>query len=175
MNATYVLPRQEFLFSAIYHQHEDRLLGYLSNRGLRKQDAEDVAQEVWMRIWRNIHRFDGSDFVAWMLKIARNCVVDLVRHMRKDQTRLRRFAAELLAENPAMQTGSFSPASHEIVEHLEVSLNRKCVFIETVKAQLSGECVEETAQRLGVSVNTVYTRRNRGRKRLKVILENTTR
>ena len=156
-------------FSKIYQQYSGRLSSYLNRQGLGSQDVEDVGQEVWIRIWRNLSRFDGGDFVPWMLRIAKNCIIDLLRKSKKSQLRLRIFAQKLLNAN--QQSPKTQVSTDELVVRLRSELDRECVFIEAVKSQLEGESVEATASRLNVSVNTVYTRRNRGRELLRQIMK----
>ena len=51
------------------------LLGMTANRA----DAEDLYQEVWVRIIRHAARFHDVSFRAWMWKIARNLLIDFRR------------------------------------------------------------------------------------------------
>lgn len=168
MNAPHsaMLPRCQF--SNIYEQYSGRLMRYLLQQGLATQDTEDVAQEVWIRIWKNIHRFDGRDFVAWMLKIARNCIVDWFRRVRKNHDRLRELSENFPAK---FRSADASGLNNDSIERLRKILQqKKCVFMEAIRSQLEGEAVQVTASRLNVSVNTIYTRRNRGRKRLQNLI-----
>ena len=58
-------------------------------------------QEVFLTVWRDAHRFDGSrgGFSSWLLSMTHHKAVDAVR--REENHRKRRSAAELLDERPA--------------------------------------------------------------------------
>jgi RNA polymerase sigma factor (sigma-70 family) len=49
-----------------------------------REDAEDLAQEACIQVWRHIDGFDGerASFATWLRKILRNLIRDKVRHAR---------------------------------------------------------------------------------------------
>jgi len=48
-----------------------------------REDALDVSQESFIKAWRNLGRFDTDrPFGAWLLRIVRNCCIDLLRRRR---------------------------------------------------------------------------------------------
>lgn len=62
-------------FQHVYHFS----LRYLRNQ----QDAEDVTQEVFVKIWRNLKKFDsGRAFKPWILEIAKNTCLDWLKKKR---------------------------------------------------------------------------------------------
>jgi RNA polymerase sigma-70 factor (ECF subfamily) len=49
-------------------------------------DAEDLTQEVFLRLWQNLHRYEaGSSFRAWAYRVARNLFVDAYRRARNER------------------------------------------------------------------------------------------
>ncbi len=60
----------------LVRRHADSLRAFL--RGWADTDAavEDLFQEVWSRVIRKPERFHGGNFRAWLLRIARNLVID---------------------------------------------------------------------------------------------------
>jgi RNA polymerase sigma-70 factor (ECF subfamily) len=49
-------------------------------------EAEDLTQEVYLRLWQNLHRYQsGSSFRAWAMRIARNLFVDANRRARGER------------------------------------------------------------------------------------------
>ena len=65
----------------IYELFLDRIFRFIRFRISSTEDAEDVTQEVFMKMWRGLdnYRADGSPFEAWLYKIARNSVIDYYR------------------------------------------------------------------------------------------------
>ena len=60
--------------TALYRQHRGPLLGFLTRTLGEKPLAEDVFQEVWMKVITGIRRFDNSrgTFRAWLFRIGAN-------------------------------------------------------------------------------------------------------
>ena len=46
------------------------------------EDARDVAQEAFVRVYRQLGSFDGDRFMAWLLRITRNLCIDQLRRRR---------------------------------------------------------------------------------------------
>lgn len=56
------------------------LMGMTGNRA----DAEDLYQEVWLRVIKHAWRFNNVSFKAWMWRIARNLLIDFRRKRKPD-------------------------------------------------------------------------------------------
>lgn len=144
----------------------DRFRGQVFGLCLRmlgqRQDAEDAAQETFVRVLKNLHRWDpGRDFEPWLLAIAGNrCRTALA-------TRKRRPAGEALPE----QVADTRPDQHS-AQHLaeEVSLALETVredyreaFVLFHEHQLS---YEQIALVMEVPLGTVKTWVHRARRGL---------
>lgn len=147
-----------------FHERDARqLTRFILRRGLQSADADDLAQEVWLKIWKHRHRFDGRDFKSWMLKIARNSIVDAIRK-HKLRIKLKEEAAEILELSQKEElTGLESLLLKEQLTLLQTYLAEDNRFLEVLRAQLEGEPVAETARRFTITEKTVYSRRNRGK------------
>ena len=53
----------------------------------RKEEAEDLAQEIFLRIYQNLRAFrsDAGSFQSWVLKVGRNLIIDHYRQTRRFQ------------------------------------------------------------------------------------------
>lgn len=72
-------------FARLYDIHMDRVYRHLYYRLSRVEEAEDLTQQVFLQAWQSIRRYKrtNSPFIAWLLTIAHNLIVD--RHRaRKD-------------------------------------------------------------------------------------------
>lgn len=48
-----------------------------------EEDAQDVSQEVFIKVWNNIHLYNGStNFSTWLYSIAKNSIIDFVRKQK---------------------------------------------------------------------------------------------
>lgn len=73
-------------FGRIVEAHQGRIFGYLGRMGLDSATAEDIAQETFLRLWRNARQFDAkrSSPATWILTIARNlALTHLARPARR--------------------------------------------------------------------------------------------
>ena len=86
-------------FGRLYDIHVDRVYRHIYYRVGNEQDAEDLTQQVFLKAWQAIARYKrmASPFIAWLMTISHNLVVDFYR-TRKDKAYLE---AEILADGPA--------------------------------------------------------------------------
>jgi RNA polymerase sigma factor (sigma-70 family) len=86
-------------FGRLYDIHIDRVYRHIHYRVGNQQDAEDLTQQVFLKAWQSIPRYKetASPFIAWLMTISHNLVVDFYR-TRKDKAYVE---AEILADGPA--------------------------------------------------------------------------
>ncbi|MEA1959505.1 MAG: sigma-70 family RNA polymerase sigma factor [Chloroflexota bacterium] len=77
-------------FAELYDAHVNRIYRYIFYRVSDVGTAEDLTQEVFLKGWRSLHRFKktGSPFVAWLMTIAHNLVIDHYRSQKHRPTLL---------------------------------------------------------------------------------------
>lgn len=68
-------------FGRLYDMHVDRVYRHVYYRVGNVADAEDLTQQVFLRAWQAIHRYKKTaiPFLAWLIKISHNLVVDFYR------------------------------------------------------------------------------------------------
>lgn len=78
-----ILAGQEDDFRVLVLRYQQRVGNYLT-RILRNQDeAVELAQEVFLRVYRALDRFDPSyRFSTWLFRVAQNAAIDLMRRRR---------------------------------------------------------------------------------------------
>jgi RNA polymerase sigma-70 factor (ECF subfamily) len=60
---------------------------------LKREDAEELSQEIFLKIFENLHRYDGTyPLLAWVVSLARNLCID--RYRRKKRERSFRFVSD---------------------------------------------------------------------------------
>ena len=78
---------------------------------LKREDAEELSQEIFLKIFENLHRYDGSfPLLAWVVSLARNLCID--RYRRRKRERSFRFVSDD-AVAPMLQSGD-DPAAEAI-------------------------------------------------------------
>ncbi|MCA1808114.1 MAG: sigma-70 family RNA polymerase sigma factor [Lentisphaerae bacterium] len=95
--------------SDLVERYRQRLFGFVFRMVNNRHEAEDVFQEVWLRIVKNIDRFDGRCFGAWLFRIARNLIIDRQR-ARRDVISLNSDDNYGVALQDRIDDGGASPA-----------------------------------------------------------------
>lgn len=96
-------------FGKLYDMHVDRVYRHIYYRVGSEADAEDLAQQVFLKAWQAIGRYKraASPFVAWLMTISHNLVVDFYR-TSKERAYLE---AEVLADDGASNPEKAAEAS----------------------------------------------------------------
>jgi RNA polymerase sigma-70 factor (ECF subfamily) len=54
---------------------------------LKREDAEELAQEIFLKIFENLHRYDGGfPLVAWIVSLSRNLCIDRYRRLKREKS-----------------------------------------------------------------------------------------
>lgn len=76
-----ILKKDDRAFTIMYDMYSKSLFAVISNLVKETDEAEDVLQEVFVKIWKNIESYNDSKgrLYTWMLNIARNTAIDKLR------------------------------------------------------------------------------------------------
>jgi RNA polymerase sigma-70 factor (ECF subfamily) len=162
-----------------YQSHVDRVLYHLAPDW---QDRADLAQEVWIRVYRNVKRLNEPEkFRGWLSRIATNLFYDELRKRKRNNQPLS-LDAPLNLDDGEMdwEIASDTPgpdedlATREFYDQLrEAIADLPEVFRTTiVLREIQGLAYEEIAEMTGVSLGTVKSRIARARLRLQSQLQN---
>ena len=162
-------------FNVLVAAHQDGVYNLCVRMLASPQAAEDATQEVFLAAYRNIQRFRGGVFRAWLLRIAANaCTDELRRRRRRPQISLdaddsARSAFELPDTSSSPEDWALR---REMVSHIQAALMRLPTDqrAAVVLCDVQGLSYEETADILDVSLGTVKSRLSRGRARLRGFL-----
>lgn len=160
-------------FEALYDRHAALVYSVAYRVVGNAQAAEDVTQEVFLRLWRRPELFDGTRgrFTTWLLSVARNRAVDEVRSLGR---RLQHEAPP--PEAGAQELGDASAADPELEAQLALEREAVRAALATLPpeqqevlllAYFGGLTQQEIAQRLGQPLGTVKTRIRLGMKKLR--------
>jgi RNA polymerase sigma factor (sigma-70 family) len=135
-------------------------------------DAEDLTQEVFVRVFRSLSSYTPGTFEGWLHRITTNLFLDSAR--RKQRIRFEGLADEMAHRLPGSEP---SPAQAFDDSHLDddVQAALKALPPEyraaVVLCDIEGFSYEEVAATLGVKLGTVRSRIHRGRAQLRSALE----
>ena len=148
---------------ALIEQYRRPLYGFILNMTDRPGDADDVFQEVWLRALRNIDHYEDRGFLSWLIRIARNLLVDRFRKRRPEVSYEQENEDGCAIENtladrrngPAddLAAGDMALRIRNAVE--ELPEEQKEVFLMRVEAELP---FKEIAAIQGISINTALAR-----------------
>jgi RNA polymerase sigma factor (sigma-70 family) len=134
-------------------------------------DAEDLTQEVFVRVFRSLHSYTPGTFEGWLHRITTNLFLDMAR-------RRQRIRFEGLGEETARVCGAEpTPAQAFDDRHLDgdVQAALKALPPEyraaVILCDIEGLSYEEIADTLGIKLGTVRSRIHRGRAQLREALE----
>ncbi len=158
-------------FEELVRRHQQRVLAVVSRILHRREDAEEVAQQVFLKAYVSIRRFDmRSAFSTWLYKIAVNECWDW---LRKKKVRPLVYESDLSTDqaqwlDTVAQSGrgpagpSQRAEAKELVERLLSVLSDEDRQILLLK-EVEGLSVQEIAETFGLNVNTVKVRMFRAR------------
>jgi len=163
-------------FSELLRRHQvyvDRLLFHLAPEW---PDRSDLAQEVWLRVYRSIKKLQETrKFRGWLSRITTNLFYDELRKRKRQRPALSLDAPITTEEGslewdlPALEPGpSETLAATEFYEKLHQAIaDLPEVFRTTIiLREIEGFSYEEIAECLNISVGTVKSRIARARIRL---------
>lgn len=134
-----------------------------------KEDAEDIAQEVFVKLVRKLHTFSQkSSFKTWLYRIVVNTAKDFGRKRAGKQAFEANFVLEQHIHNPAGSGGVTVEAGRLMAEIDKLPLKQKEGVLLVYGEGLSHK---ETSKVLGCAETTVSWRIFQAKKRLKKSLE----
>jgi len=130
------------------------------------EEARDLTQEVFVRVYQQLRTYKGEGFVAWLLRVTRNLCIDQIRRRR-----IRPPAEDLLAQDnewampdtapdpeQSWLTGERQRLVYEALRHLN-GTSREMILLK----EIQGLQLKEIAEMLALPIGTVKSRSNRAR------------
>ncbi len=163
-------------FAELVALHADRVYGALRRFGLDASDADEVAQEVFLRAWRGLARFEErAQFSTWLYRIAFN----------EAQRRLSRRAPPRVEpdrdrEDPVIalpEAPHLGPEAQALDREFEKILNQALAELPDewraaiVLRDIEGLSTKDAAKIVGARPAAFKSRLHRGRMQLRALLE----
>jgi RNA polymerase sigma-70 factor (ECF subfamily) len=156
--------------------HADRVFGALRRFGLDTVEADEVAQEVFLRAWRGLARFEGrAQFSTWLYRIAFNEAQRRLARRPPPRAELdpdREDPIVALPESPDL-----SPEAQTLGREFDQTLERALEQLPAdwraavVLRDIEGLSTQEAAEISGVGQAAFKSRLHRGRMQLRALLE----
>ena len=158
-------------FNFLVDQHKNRIFNYALYMLRNRMDAEDITQEVMIRTWQNINKFNFNAARAWIMRTTHNLCID---YLRKNQLNYQREMPidnekENYLEDKSNEGNPALVANKNIIDaEIKSAIENlpekyKCAF---VLYELQGFKYKEISKILDVPLNTVKVNLLRARKHL---------
>ncbi|GAA2027177.1 RNA polymerase sigma factor SigE [Pseudokineococcus marinus] len=136
-----------------------------------RHDAEDLTQEVFVRVFRSLSSYTPGTFEGWLHRITTNLFLDQVR-------RRQRIRFDALADDADDRLPGSDPGPERAFEHGNLDRDVQAALLElspdfraaVVLCDIEGLSYEEIARALGVKIGTVRSRIHRARAQLRASL-----
>jgi len=161
-------------FEVLVQRHQHRVFAVARGILKRQEDVEDIAQQVFVKAYFSLKRFDQrAAFSTWLYKITVNECWDLLRKRKarpliyeadfsEEQSRL--FSATEQQADSGPDT-SERMAMRQRLDNMLAQLDERDRAMLVLK-EVEGFSVEEIAETLGLNANTVKVRLFRARRRI---------
>jgi RNA polymerase sigma factor (sigma-70 family) len=142
----------------VYDKYSSFLFGLIFKIVHSEEIAEDILQEVYVKIWKNIDSFDSkkAKFITWIANITRNLSIDKIRS-KEYKNQLQNHDIEdyvnIIEDSSA---SGFNPEHIGVREMLEKLQPEQKALIDLVYFQ--GYTQADAAEKLGIPLGTVKTR-----------------
>jgi RNA polymerase sigma factor (sigma-70 family) len=169
-----VLPEAEVWVAPTWEQvvrdHSARVYRLAYRLSGNAQDAEDLTQETFVRVFRSLASYSPGTFEGWLHRITTNLFLDMVR-------RRQRIRFDALPEDTERLPGT-APSPEQVYAdtHLDPQVQAALdalspeFRVAVVLCDIEGLTYEEIAATLGIKLGTVRSRIHRGRVQLRQAL-----
>lgn len=166
-----IYQKDDKAFTLLYDMYSKSLYGVISNLIKDSDDAEDVLQDVFVKIWKNIDSYNESKgrFYTWMLNIARNSSIDRLRsksHNNKQKNLSSDNFVHILDDQSKMINNIDSIGIKEFIKKLKP----RCIQLIDLLF-FKGYTQKETSEELEIPLGTVKTQNRNCINELRNLLE----
>lgn len=151
----------------LVREHADRVYRLAYRLSGDQQDAEDLTQETFIRVFRSLQNYQPGTFEGWLHRITTNLFLDMVR--RRNRIRMEALPEDydrVPSEGPGPEQlyhdANLDPELQAALDSLAPEFRAAVVLCD-----IEGLSYEEIGATLGVKLGTVRSRIHRGRQALK--------
>jgi RNA polymerase sigma factor (sigma-70 family) len=149
-------------FDILFHRHSARVLGFLSQRMNKKKEAHDLLQEVFFKLHRSKHQYNGTlPFAPWLFSITRSVLLDYAKKKNLEDL----VDAKHLEQIPSIKQEQVDRDFTDVLGVLPET-QRQAVQLRVYDE----ETFEEIAARLSTSPENARQLVSRGLKKLREVL-----
>jgi len=152
-----IYKKDDKAFTLLYDMYAKSLYGIIYNLIKDREEAEDVLQETFVKIWKNMDSYNESKgrFFTWILNIARNTAIDKLRSKNFNNNQ-----KNLSSDNFVHILDDSSKTNNKIdtigIQEFVKKLKPKCIQLIDLLF-FKGYTQQEASEELEIPVGTVKT------------------
>lgn len=154
-------------YQQVVDQHRQRIFSFAYYSLRAKEDAEDVTQEVFIKLWQHWQKIDQVKVGGWLMRVAHNSVIDHVRRQKPSKDGIDSYAeVELVAteeeEGVGIDQARYRSTLMEAIKGLDDPF--KSIII---MRDIQGASYLEIKESLDISESQVKVYLHRARRKLR--------
>ena len=159
-------------FEDTAHRYQRRVYSFARYLLSSREEAEDVTQEVLLRLWRHRQGVDEERLGSWLLRVTRNACYDLLRKRRSEAAA---GVVRIFDDEAAQEVASGEPGPRDRAEASDFRRRLLAALTEIgepyksviILREVQGLPHREIGEALGIPEATVRVHLHRGRRRLR--------
>lgn len=159
--------RDDALIAKSYKENFDKVLRYISSRVNNVYDAENLTQDVWLRLLTCGRSFSEASITEYIFTVARNLVNDYLRHLyvvRDSHEEILLETSEACVGTPETEVSASQLAEFEAARVERLPSQRRIIYI---MSRFDDKSVSDIANDLSLSIRTVENHLRLGRKEVR--------
>lgn len=166
--ATLPAPPRAATWDEIVEEHWARVLRLAYRLTGNRVDAEDLTQDVFVKVFRSLHTYEPGSFEGWLHRVTTNLFLDRARRRSRIRfdplpaTAETTWRGRIPTPDKQVLDGVFDPDVERALASLSPQMRAAVVLCD-----IEGLGYEEIADRLGLKLGTVRSRIHRGRAQLR--------
>ena len=154
-------------WAELVNEHADSVYRLAYRLSGNQQDAEDLTQDTFMRVFRSLKSYQPGTFEGWLHRITTNLFLDMVR--RRSTIRMEELSEDydrvegtIAAPEAAYEMNNIDPALEQALDQLSPEFRVAVVLCDGM-----GMSYDEISRTLGLKLGTVRSRIHRARAQLR--------
>jgi RNA polymerase sigma-70 factor (ECF subfamily) len=148
-------------------QYRQRVFSFAHYSLRAREDAEDITQDVFIKLWQNWQKIDHSKLNAWLMRVAHNAVVDHVRRYKKANEQVDDYAEPEDQASEEYSGGDLDDRAfkQQLMEAIKVLDDPFRSIL--VMRDIQGMSYTDIQESLDISASQVKVYLHRGRRKLR--------
>lgn len=157
-----LLQKDEKAIDLIYDNYASNLYGYILNMLMDEDEAQDVLQECFIKIWKNAHHYkpERAKLFTWMMSICRHAAIDRLRKRDNLKKKEIQISSDSVYENE-VELNIDAMDIPDLLKRLDTK------YVDVIKSIFYGGLThKEASESLNLPLGTVKSRLRLGLREL---------